>query len=559
LERKRRGKMKLKKFVSLTLAGAMALSLAACGDAASTGSGNSGSATTATENTGSAETAAPANTANADATNADTSDETLVIALASEPSSMVPTLVGESENESSIISGALLDTLVAQDQKTGEIIPNLATEWEWVDDYRLQFKLRDDVKNYDGHTLNAADVVYTFETLAAQSGNNDGGKFLDPSKNEIVDDQTVILGFNTIAPDMVTMLTWTPFGIFSQDEVEACGDFDAAADKPMFGSGKYHFKEWVQGQYVVLERNEDYWNPDYKGYFKELKFTFTQDAASREMAVEAGDAGVAVDIAVAQASTYTGNTNVKTSFYTFGQVSHLWMNIRDSKPMQDVKVRQAIDKALDYDAIAAYATGGQGKQSLGYLDENVPFAVDYYTADERKQDIEGAKALLAEAGYGDGLEISFLGTQDAEGLYTVLQAQLAQVGITAKINIVDIPTFVQGANGGDYDMIMVGEYLDSRNPSAWVFFDQQSIDTFNIGGDKYTTPEIEAAVQAVIQAKDNEEAKTKVAELEDIFKRDTLVLNLCPEMKAIITQPDISGLTTRERGFVDVTNFYRTK
>ncbi len=542
--------MKLKRLVSIGLAAVMALSRVACGGCDSEKQDN-GSAD--------GQTVVAENTANADEANTEKTDETLVVALASEPSSMAPTLVGQSENESSIISGAILDTLVAQDQTTGEIIPNLATDWEWIDDYRLQFTLRDDVKMTDGSLLTPEDVVYTFETLATQSGNNDGGKFLDPSKNEVVDEHTVILGFNTIAPDLVTMLTWTPFGIFSEEEVEACGGYEAASKNPIIGSGKYKFKEWVQGQYVLLERNEDYWNPDYTGYFKEIKFTFTQDAASREMAVEAGDATVAYDISVAQAATYASNENVKTSFYSFGQVMHLWMNIRDSKPMQDVRVREAIDKAFDYDAIAAYQTGGQGTQSLGYLDSDVPFAVDYYTTEERAQDIEGAKALLEEAGYGDGLTITAVGAQDTEGLYTVMQAQLAQVGITLEINTVDIPTFVQAANGGDYDVIIVGEYLDSRNPSAWVFFDQQSIDTFNIGGDKYTTPEIEEAVQAVIQAKDNDEAKEKVAELEEIFKKDTLVLNLCPEMKAVITQTDIKGLTTRERGFLDVTNFYREK
>ena len=542
--------MKLKRLVSTGLAAVMALSMVACGGADSEKQ-DSGSAD--------GQTVVAENTANTDEANTEKTDETLVVALASEPSSMAPTLVGQSENESSIISGAILDTLVAQDQTTGEIIPNLATEWEWIDDYRLQFTLRDDVKMTDGSLLTPEDVVYTFETLATQSGNNDGGKFLDPSKNEVVDEHTVILGFNTIAPDLVTMLTWTPFGIFSEEEVEACGGYEEASKNPVIGSGKYKFKEWVQGQYVLLERNDDYWNPDYTGYFKEIKFTFTQDAASREMAVEAGDATVAYDISVAQAATYVSNENVKTSFYSFGQVMHLWMNIRDSKPMQDVRVREAIDKALDYDAIAAYQTGGQGTQSLGYIDADVPFAVDYYTTEERAQDIDAAKSLLEEAGYGDGLTISALGAQDTEGLYTVIQAQLAQVGITLEINTVDIPTFVQGANGGDYDVIIVGEYLDSRNPSAWVFFDQESIDTFNIGGDKYTTPEIEAAVEAVIQAKDNDEAKEKVAELEEIFKKDTLVINLCPEMKAVITQTDIKGLTTRERGFLDVTNFYRAK
>ncbi|MCR4830187.1 MAG: ABC transporter substrate-binding protein [Pseudobutyrivibrio sp.] len=541
--------MKLKRLVGLSLAAVMALSMVACG-----GKEPEGVTVSSKEDD---VTVAVGNTANSDDQNTTKSDETLVVALPSEPSSMAPTLVGESENESSIISGAIMDTLVAQDQVTGEIVPNLATEWEWVDDYRLQLKLRDDVKFTDGSLLTPEDVIYTFETLATQSGNNDGGKFLDSSKNEIVDEHTVILGFNTIAPDMITMLTWTPFSIFSQEEVEACGGYEAASDNPIIGCGRYKFKEWVQGQYVTLERNEDYWNTDYTGYFKEIKFTFTQDAASREMAVEAGDATVAYDIPIAQASTFLNNNNVKTSFYSFGQVYHIWMNIRDSKAMAEVKVREAIDKALDYDAIAAYATGGQAGQALGYLDDKVPFYVQSYTKEERAQDIEGAKALLEEAGYGDGLTIRSLGTQDDEGLYTVMQAQLAQAGITLEINTVDIPTFVQGANGGDYDIILVGEYLDSRNPSAYVFFDQKSIDTFNIGGDKYTTDEIWGAVQDVIKATDNDAAKEKVATLEEIMKRDTLVLNLCPQLRAVITQPDIKGLSTRERGFIDVTGFYR--
>jgi peptide/nickel transport system substrate-binding protein len=325
------------------------------------------------------------------------------------------------------------------------------------------------------------------------------------------------------------------------------------------GSGKYKFKEWVQGQYVTLERNEDYWNPDYTGYFKEIKFTFTQDAASREMAVEAGDAGVAYDIPVAQASTYVNNDKIKTSFYSFGQVYHIWMNMRDSEPMKDVKVREALDKALDYDAIAAYATGGQGTQALGYLDENVPFYVQSYTKEERTQDLDGAKALLEEAGYGDGLTLTALGTADAEGLYTVMQAQLALVGVTLEINTVDVPTFVQGANGGDYDIILVGEYLDSRNPSAYVFFDQNSIDTFCIGGPKKTSDEIMGAISEIITAENTDAAKEKVSALEEIMKRDTLVLNLCPELKSVITQTDIKGLSTRERGFIDVTGFYREK
>ena len=139
--------MKMKKLLSMSVAAVMALSVVGCGGSNPT-EGTTGN-TEGAANTESAPVAAE-NTANTDEANTAQSDETLVIALQSEPSSMAPTLVGESENESSIISGAIMDTLVAQDQVTGEIVPNLATAWEWVDDYRLQFTLRDDVKFTDG-------------------------------------------------------------------------------------------------------------------------------------------------------------------------------------------------------------------------------------------------------------------------------------------------------------------------------------------------------------------------------------------------------------------------
>ena len=67
------------------------------------------------------------------------------------------------------------------------------------------------------------------------------------------------------------------------------------------------------------------------------------------------------------------------------------------------------------------------------------------------------------------------------------------------------------------------------------------------------------AISEIITAENTDAAKEKVSALEEIMKRDTLVLNLCPELKSVITQTDIKGLSTRERGFIDVTGFYREK
>ena len=87
---------------------------------------------------------------NSDAAGTEVTDETLNVALPSEPSTIWQGGTGKPENEASIISGAIFDTLLREDQNPGELLPNLATEWEWVDDTHCKFTLRDDVTIFVG-------------------------------------------------------------------------------------------------------------------------------------------------------------------------------------------------------------------------------------------------------------------------------------------------------------------------------------------------------------------------------------------------------------------------
>ena len=109
-----------------------------------------------------------------------------------------------------------------------------------------------------------------------------------------------------------------------------------------FGSGKYRFKDWTRGQSITIERNDSYWNPDYKGYFKEIKFIFTSDAAARVMAVQSGDAQVAYDLPVNMAGNYAGNDQLNLIVHTFGQNTRLWYNMGPKAgATADIRVRQA--------------------------------------------------------------------------------------------------------------------------------------------------------------------------------------------------------------------------
>ena len=105
---------------------------------------------------------------------------------------------------------------------------------------------------------------------------------------------------------------------------------------------------------------------------------------------------------------------------------------------------------------------------------------------------------------------------------------------------------------------MVGEYTAARYPTLLCFLQQATIDSgFVIGGPKATTPEIDAAITEAIEETDEAKAKEELGALEQVMKDETIVSNLYPEMKAAIVGADIKGYTTRERGAVDITNFYK--
>ena len=121
---------------------------------------------------------ADAKGANVDPANTQKTDETIVIGLSAEPSALWAGGTGKAENEMQIIQNALQDTLVTVDRNTGDVLPNLATAWEWVDDTHCKFTLRDDVIMTDGSPLVADDVAYSFNVFMEYSANSDTGRFL---------------------------------------------------------------------------------------------------------------------------------------------------------------------------------------------------------------------------------------------------------------------------------------------------------------------------------------------------------------------------------------------
>lgn len=448
----------MKKLLALLMAVVMVAGLlAGCGgggkDSAQTGS------TTASKSGGTGETKAPDGDANGGQTAAEggdaagtpasgTSEDTLVIALALEPSTLMPASSGG--KEATMVINCMAETLFTWDPESGEIHPNLAS-FEWVDDTHFRVTLKEGIKFQNGEPLTTEDVLYTFQVKRDYSGGNYTAYNLDATVIE--DDLNMVFETNGVWPQAPERFVQDGFCVLSKKTLEAMGGAENTALEPIdgFGTGKYTFKEWVSGQYIMLERNDNYWNKEDIPYYKNLKFVFVNDAAARAMAVESGDANVGSDLPTSQAKIYEGNDHVEIYYLDTMQTGTLFMNCSRG-PLQDERVREAIWNLVDVNALNQLVGSGLGKECQTTIS---PYSIVYDPVPEgtvRQVNVERAKELLTEAGYPDGitLEMTNMATQQAQG--EIIQENLRQGGINVNITINETPTHFQWLREENYDL-----------------------------------------------------------------------------------------------------------
>ena len=141
-----------------------------------------------------------------------------------------------------------------------------------------------------------------------------------------------------------------------------------------------------------------------------------------------------------------------------------------------------------------------------------------------------------------------------------MQANLAEAGITLTLNTPDTAQFVGDAFGGNYDIICVGDTPNVRTPaSVMPFLNNTNVygSGMVIGGPKWTNDEFDSKITELITAEDTDTAKAVATELDNMVKEETICSNLYTEMKSSVYAKDLKGFNRIERGFIDITNFYK--
>ena len=316
---------------------------------------------------------------------------------------------------------------------SGDFVPAVAEECVVSDDgLTYTFTLRDGVLFHNGTAVEAADVVYSFNTCAATTIDTSLAAALsDVAAVTAEDEKTVSVTLNSPNSDFLAYVT----SVYIVPD-----DYTEQATAPV-GTGPFRYVSRSVQENVVLEKFSDYWGEGAKVDRVTLKIY--EDSTTLMTALNSGAVDLVMHLTVAQTQNLSDQYTVLEG--TMNLVQALYLNNAE-KPFDDVRVRQALCYAVDVDSILELTADGHGTK-LGssmypaftkYFDDSL---TDYYSYDPEK-----AKTLLAEAGYPNG----FAMTITVPSNYTphvdvaqVLVEQLAAVGITAQLQEVEWNTWLQ--------------------------------------------------------------------------------------------------------------------
>jgi peptide/nickel transport system substrate-binding protein len=335
----------------------------------------------------------------------------------------------------------VFDALVEWDYD-GKLVPALAESWK-VDGKNITFALRKGVKFHNGDPLTAADVKFSIDTLKSKELNSgQAGNFGAVDGATVVDDNTVTVNLNKIDARILDTFA-NNLSIIPSKYYQSAGQAGFIS-KPI-GTGPFKFVSWAKDDRVTMEANTDYWSGSPKGkpLVKTLVFRAIPTAATRVSELKAGSVDIVQDLPPDQVDPLkSGGFNVveaKSPVYNWAFFNTISTSPA-AKPLQDMRVRQAMNMAVDTATIIKTVLGGHARQLAGGVtDLTLGFSSDLkpFPFDQAK-----AKQLLAEAGYPNGFALDADVTNTAkQDVPQAIVAQLAQVGIKVNLNVMPTDVF----------------------------------------------------------------------------------------------------------------------
>lgn len=342
------------------------------------------------------------------------------------------------------------------------VIMELATGYEVAaDGLSITVTLNPLATWHDGVPVTAADVKYTLEQTVADKATFAASLISALDTVDVVDDHTAVLNLSRPSSSIIGFLSWYGVMILPAHIYDDGTDWlENPANMAPIGSGPFKFVSYEPGQTVELEANTTYFGEG--PYLEGVIYQIIPDPNTEVQALLNGEIDVA-GIPSAQVPTLEGNADFVLAPKMYPSPLYFGFNTARA-PFDNLDVRKAIGMAIDRDQIVATALAGYGEPQYGYYPTVIQWASNPDSTSPA-YDVEGANALLDSAGFpldGDSRfslkYYIFTGWQELSDTATVIKEQLAAIGVSMEIVILEFAAWDEQLRSGDFDMGSVGGF-----------------------------------------------------------------------------------------------------
>ena len=459
----------------------------------------------------------------------------LVVAMAANPSS----LDGNGRNDAASITvrRQMYNFLVEQDVNMN-IIPSLATSWEFVDDITILFDIRQDVVFHNGEPLRASDVAFSLERAYNMGFAATSLSMVDFANSRAIDDFTYQLVLQHPFAPILSNLAASAAAIVHEETALAMGDDNNV------GTGPFKYGNWVHGDMIELVRFEDYWGTP--PAFDSITFRFITEGINRAIEVETGGVDIALDISPSDVRRLEAHADVNLIRGVNLSTTYIGFNYA-MEPLNNVLVRQAISHAIDLPSIVESVFFGVGIPARGFI---TPMVWGFSDAAPLPQfNPDRARELLAEAGFADGLSTA-IWTSDNQTrieIAEIAQNQLRAVGIDAEVRIVEWASFLSAVEHQELDIYILGIGATSGDGDA-LFAQFHSTSHFSGNTAHYRNPELDVLLEASRMEQDEQRRLELLAEIQAFLAYEVPWMPVQHGENVVGTRTNISGLEVHPTG-----------
>ncbi len=478
----------------------------------------------------------------------------LDISIGADPESLDP-----AEANSSPAATVMLHALEGLFDMTpeGEIVPELAEGYEVSDDgLQYDIHLREGIEFHDGAYFDAEAVKFNLERILEEEA--PFSFLIDEVENiEVIDDYTVRLETEEPFAPLMAHLSHEFLSMVSPRAAEEYGE--ELSVNPV-GTGPFEFVEWTRGEEVILERNEDYWGDN--AHLDTLIFHIVPEDSTRVVQVETGEVDATMFVPPHEMERLEGVEGVDVVQQSSLRTIYIGMN-HQKEPLDDSRVRRALNYAVDNEAIVEQVMEGAGRPSDAPISPDI---FGYSGQEVYDYDPEKAQELLAEAGYEDGFEVTF---HHPVGRYmmdeTIAQAvesQLADVGIDIELQTLEWATYLEFMDvppeESEHELFMLGWGTVTGDADYGLYALLHSDEWVPYGNNRAYAdyPEVDERLDEARVSTDTEHREELYTEaIEEIWENAPWIF-LHSEVQINAVNEDVSGLIHHPREQLRATEAY---